>query len=582
MLKKIACAVLALSLVFTGCSGSSSSEGGLTDGTYTGTGRGRNGDITVEVVVAKGAVSEIAVTDHTETAGIADPALEKIPAEIIEAQSLAVDNVSGATLTSNGIIEAVKACLVDAGADIDAWTKSDDTQAEKTAKSADADLVVVGAGISGMSTALSAKENGVDNIVIIEKQAAAGGTTALAGGIFIYVDDDTYDEFYDYWQERMSVSGVENKYFNEDRFAYIAPKTAETVEWLKGKNVAFNDETTYGSFGNYIMAWATNGGRGLVQDLVKACEEAGITIITDCKGTELVTTDGKVTGVVAETADEIITYTSKAVVLASGGSGANEEMTAEKSPKVAAAGTINTGCAGNTGDGVVMAEAVGGVAYDEFFTSIAAQTIDPKVENGDKLDFASALIVNGKGERFVKEDASDITKEYDALASAMIQNGNAPYYVVFDSSNKDRVAILEAGLESGAVVKADTIEELRNSVGMDAATLQATYDAYEEAVAAGEDKEFGKAADKLVALETAPYYAVQIFPTTFGSQGGVKTDFDGRVLDKDGNAIAGLYAVGEMSNREFYNENYVLAASLGLYSTAGRLCGVALAQDIAE
>ena len=83
MLKKIACAVLALSLVFTGCSGSSSSEGGLTDGTYTGTGRGRNGDITVEVVVAKGAVSEITVTDHTETAGIADPALEKIPAEII-------------------------------------------------------------------------------------------------------------------------------------------------------------------------------------------------------------------------------------------------------------------------------------------------------------------------------------------------------------------------------------------------------------------------------------------------------------------------------------------------------------------
>ena len=183
MLKKIACAVLALSLVFTGCSGTSSSEGGLTDGTYTGTGRGRNGDITVEVVVAKGAVSEITVTDHTETAGIADPALEKIPAEIIEAQSLAVDNVSGATLTSNGIIEAVKACLVDAGADIDAWTKSDDKQVEKTAKSADADLVVVGAGISGMSTALSAKENGVDNIVIIEKQAAAGGTTALAGAV---------------------------------------------------------------------------------------------------------------------------------------------------------------------------------------------------------------------------------------------------------------------------------------------------------------------------------------------------------------------------------------------------------------
>lgn len=72
----------------------------------------------------------------------------------------------------------------------------------------------------------------------------------------------------------------------------------------------------------------------------------------------------------------------------------------------------------------------------------------PKVENGDKLDFASALIVNGKGERFVKEDASDITKEYDALGSAMIQNGNAPYYVVFDSSNKDRLLSLKQALKA--------------------------------------------------------------------------------------------------------------------------------------
>lgn len=102
----------------------------------------------------------------------------------------------------------------------------------------------------------------------------------MAGGIFIYVDDDTYDEFYDYWQERMSVSGVENKYFNKDRFAYIAPKTAETVEWLKGKNVAFNDETTYGSFGNYIMAWATNGGPGSCTGFgIKLVEDAGITIL---------------------------------------------------------------------------------------------------------------------------------------------------------------------------------------------------------------------------------------------------------------------------------------------------------------
>ena len=78
---------------------------------------------------------------------------------------------------------------------------------------------------------------------------------------------------------------------------------------------------------------------------------------------------------------------------------------------------------------------------------------------------------------------------------------------------------------------------------------------------------------------TPPYYAVKVYPTTFGSAGGVTTTEEGRVTTQDGTVIPGLYAAGEMSNRYFYNENYILAASLGLYSTMGRRAGAAAAQD---
>ncbi len=583
-MKKIFSLILVLALALTGCSSQPAATAGLLkDGTYTGTGKGNNGDVKVEVVIKSDVIESVTVAEHAETPGISDPAIDGIPAAIVDANSALVDTVAGATNTSNAIIAAVKDCIAQAGGDGETFGASEKVEVEKTAKTEEVDMVVVGAGLSGMSAALSAHENGVENIVIVEKQAAAGGTTSLAGGFFIYVNDDNYSEFHNYWlNERMSESGVEAKYYNDERFEYVVPKTASTVEWLKGQGVSFAEELSP-IFGAYNSAMGTAGGAGVVADLVKACEANGIKLITNCKGTELVMDGDAVVGVVAESADEITTYTAKAVVLACGGSGSNEEITAAKSPKVAAAMTINTGAAGNTGDGLAMAVAAGAVEYEEFFSSLACQTMDPAVEGSAALPYATQLIVNAKGERFVKEDASAINDKYDATASAMIQGGNAPYWTIYSDANaEDVVAILKAGVEAGTVVSG-SITEIAGAMGVDAETFDHTFVEYAAAVVAGEDKAFGKAAENLTQdwLLGETFYAVKIFPTTFGSQGGVKTDFDGRVLNAEGNAIKGLYAVGEMSNREFYNENYVLAASLGLYSTVGRLCGVAVSADIA-
>ena len=186
--------------------------------------------------------------------------------------------------------------------------------------------------------------------------------------------------------------------------------------------------------------------------------------------------------------------------------------------------------------------------------------------------------MNANGVRFGNEAAAAGWDVMDYTASDMIQDGNAPFWYVFDSSDA-AAAVLEAGVGNGVVAKGETAAELALNMHVYTNNFVKTFDAYNAAAAAGEDAEFGKPAMFLKALTTAPFYAVKVYPTTFGSAGGVTTTADGRVTTQAGDVIPGLYAAGEMSNRYFYNENYILAASLGLYSTMGRRAGAAAAQD---
>ena len=588
-MNKLICLLLASLLCLAGCSTTpkapaAEGESLFKAGTYTGVGDGRNGPITVEVTFTAGAIESITVKEHTETAGICDPAIEKIPGAVVESQSLGVDTVAGATLTSDGILKAIEDCVVQAGGDVEKLkAATEKTPQAKTEESRSTDVVVVGSGITGMSAALSAKEAGAD-VVVIEKQATTGGTTAIAGGYLISIDSKLYDDsdfddsletFRKYWDERMSYSGQESGYPDEERWEAIVSKTGETVDWLQEKGVTWEAFT---GFGPYPTAHNPAGGRGLIDEMVKIAEAQGIEVITECKGEKLVLDDqGAVVGIVAETSDKVITFNTASVVLATGGISANAEMVKQYSPKVDKAGTISVAAAGSTGDGLTMALEAGAVPFDSFFTSICATTVDPalasQVADASKLTTNKQLGVNAKGERF----ASEAAVYFDALGSDMIQDGNAPFYYIYDSSDAEIAKILEQGATAGAVVKADTIEALAEGMKVDAATLKATYDRYQEQVAAGKDEDFGKAAENLTSLETAPYYAVVFYPTTFGSQGGVLTSETGQVLNQAKEAIPGLYAAGEMSNRYFYNENYVLAASLGLYATTGRIAGAAAA-----
>lgn len=565
------------------------------DTTYTGVGDGKNGTGSVEVSVTLNDAKEIVaveVTNNGDDAGVSDPAVAEMPGRIVDANSLNVDTVAGATLTSKGILAAVEAALVSAGVDPDDYKAAADVaEVTKTPVEETTDVLVIGAGMAGLTSALAAKQSGA-NVVVIDKMSAAGGTTNLAGGILVCVgselfansrlDSDNLESVMAYWHTKMASSGVDSGYPDYDRLESVVAETGKTVDWLVESGVEFSSEP-YAASTTYPMALANGGGAGLISMLVKVCTNAGVDLRLNTTGVSLVTDDtGAVVGAVAETEDSEITFHAKSVVLATGGISQNEELVEKYSPKLHRAGLIPASAVSHTGDGFLMALAVGAGTFDVFSTPLYATTVDPELSaltDTSAITIYSQLGVDANGERFGNEAVSAGWDTLDMTASDMIQDGNAPFWYVFDSSNADVAAALEAGVESGVVAKGETAEELALNMHVYTQTFVANFDAYNAAAAAGVDEAYGKDAMFLTALTTAPFYAVKFYPTTFGSAGGVTTTDQGRVTRQDGTVISGLYAAGEMSNRYYYNENYILAASLGLYSTMGHRTGIAAAQD---
>ena len=561
----------------------------FTAGTYTASAQGIGGDVTVEVTFEADKIVSVVVTSHNETPGLSDPAINGVPAAIVAQQSLAVDTVAGATVTSKAILAAVAECVKLAGGDPAALTAvavADETA--KEAKEMTADVVVVGAGMAGLTAALSAKENGA-NVILIDKMAAIGGTTNLAGGILVCIDSelfepvqmpaDSMEAILAYWQLHMSQSGVESGYPDWNRLEGVLADTGATVDWLVSNGIEFG-ATPFPMSSTYPMALANGGGSGLVKMLETCVVSKGVELITECKATDLVTDEnGAVVGVIAETKDAVITFKADSVVLATGGISQNQELVEKYSPKLTRAGLIPTSAVSHTGEGFLMALEVGAGTFDTFATPLYTTTFDPALKDATGLTILSQLGVNANGDRFANEAAGAGWDTMDYTPSNMIQDGNAPFWYVYDSSDAAIAAVLEAGAADGVVAKGNTAEEL--AVGMHVYTKNFVnaFNTYNAAAEAGVDAEFGKDAAFLKALTVAPFYAVKVYPTTFGSAGGVTTTEDGRVTTQDGTVIPGLYAAGEMSNRYFYNENYILAASLGLYSTMGRRAGEAAAQD---
>lgn len=540
------------------------------DGSYEGTSKGHGGDVKVTVEIKDHVIAAVQVTDHQETQGIADKPLEAIPQRIVDEQSLAVDTISGATETSMAILGGAEEALKAAGADI-ALLK-ENSGAEKTAQhiERDADIVIIGGGVAGLTAAVEASATGLE-VVLIEKMGMLGGSTALSGGKILAAGsvfqkeqgiEDTPKEFYDF------MIGMGDGLVNEDKLKMIAEGSAANIDWLMEQGVEFSGEIDTPNPAmkpNRGLTVASGSGTGFITPLEEAATKQGVEIMLETRGTKLLKDEkGAVCGAEALTSSgDTITFHAKAVILATGGYDRNKEVKQQYSPTYANSRT-NVG-AGNTGDGLIMAREIGANIIGN--DSAIAQIMPYGAAARDMFTF-SGLYVSMKGERFMDESCPRPVR-----TPIVLRETNAPeFYMIIDKKNATDG--IETAVKDKTAFKADTLEELAQAAGMEPELLVKSVERYNELKAKGTDEDFGKSIELMDSIEEAPFYAVHCNMNTAGTFGGPQTDLEAQVLDTEGNVIPGLYAAGEVSSGDLINKEYPGSGmAIQTFVTMGRIAG---------
>ncbi|MBQ9741199.1 MAG: flavocytochrome c, partial [Kiritimatiellae bacterium] len=257
--------------------------------------------------------------------------------------------------------------------------------------------------------------------------------------------------------------------------------------------------------------------------------------------TEIIMADGKAAGIVCTgKSGNTVTINAKAVILASGGFGADLERVAAYQPSLD--GFVTTNAPGVTGDGIDMAVAIGAATVDmeqiQIHPSVYTET-SALITEGIRGD--GAILVNQKGERFTNE----LGTRNVVSAAELAQEGGYAYTIV-DQKMMDASSTYNGYFTKGFAVKGETYEELAAAVGMDAATFTKTMEDWNAAVAAQKDEAFGRMSFAN-ALDTAPFYAIKVAPGIHHTMGGLKINVNTEVLTADGAAIPGLYAAGEVT-----------------------------------
>ena len=556
-----------------------------TAGTYTAETNGNNGPVKVEVDFSDDAITAVRVTEHAETAGISDAPIERIPAEIVEKQSLSVDAISGATNTSKAILLAVEDCVKQAGGDPEALKGAADTAEAVEHEDMSADVVVVGGGIAGLAASISAAESGA-KVILVEKQAVVGGSGLLTAAGFYGAETDvvpaeveTIDEMYNHILDMIAEGGsLEN--VDVDRIRHLCESSPEIVKWLEGMGAEF----TTTSFGikdakeHYHLLADGSNGPGQVKILSAQAEKAGVNVMTETKCVALKQENGVMTGITVTQGDATFDINAKSVILACGGYARNQEMMMRLAPQSLFSYTCSN--AGATGEVLQMAADLGAAWYNHQFMLTCGFTSDPNSALGMVCypPYASMPVVDQTGHRFMNEFL------LWTLNSEMVRNvENAPFYGIFDSKFLKGTAAefkydsIEQALAEGSpyVVKADTLEELAAKMGItDTEAFLETIKTY-NSVKGTSDPEpaFGVPNEQLSFVEEGPFYGILMVSLNAGTMGGIQTQTTGEVLDVHGNVIPGLYACGEASNGAIYDRGYISGTSVLNCYVAGRDAG---------
>jgi fumarate reductase flavoprotein subunit len=547
LFKKSSILLLILMLVFTfvGCQ-NKEVKGKFNPGTYEGTAEGLGGTITAKVTVTKDEITKIEIDAPKETESIGAGAKEQVIDRVLSSQSLAIDAVSGATVSSNAMIAAITAALEKSGADMNVLKTPADKPKEEAQKDLDVDVVVVGAGGAGMSAAIEVANAG-KSVVIIEKMPIVGGNTNRATGGINAAETpyqeaagikDTKQTFYD-----DTMKG--GKDLNDpELLRTLVDNAPGAIEWLNNMGAGIERVTLSGGATNpriHSPKDASPVGPVIVKVLSNKLKEQNVNIMLETKAEKIIEKDGIVTGIQATDKNgNSFTINAKAVILATGGFGANSEMVEQYRPDLKGFSTTNH--QGATGDGIVMAQTVGAD-----LTDIGEIQIHPTTDPGTGYLFTEglrgdgAILVNFEGKRFTDEL---LTR--DKVSAKILEQTNGQAYLIANEEMRIENASLAGYIEKGYATKGETIAELARSLTIDEATLENTMKVYTELAKAGVDKEFGRK-HMTKTLEAGPYYAIKVTPGIHHTMGGVKIDTKAHIISTEGTPIKGLYAAGEIT-----------------------------------
>ena len=536
------------------------------DGVYTAAGTGMGGDVNVTVTVEGGKIVSVEVGTHNETPGISDPAIEKIPAAIVEAQSADVAAVSGATVTSEAIKAAVAAAL------------AGETAEEATVEIPfeQPDVIVIGAGMSGLSAAVRASQLGA-NVLVFEQMARIGGSAAVAGGSIVGAEtiiekeagiEDSIDLLY---ADFPRLGGEGN--FNPEVARKFAERAGTAVDWLDTfVGVNFGERMpTYGSYeplnvnrvhfavpeNGDVSASSGKGGTGFISALKAKLDEyiaAGTAcLLMETKVTDIVIEDGVITGVVADINGVETVVKAPSTIIATGGYGHNEAWLKEFNFTNVATSTP----ASASGSGYDFARKAGAVFTGMDFCTAYGGAIPV---TGFTKSLAANLYTNPgpiwvglNGERFADETNADSKLRSDAWTAA---EENKVFIVYTDKAINPEMPMITGAADANAalaelieagefVFKADTVEELAQKAGINAEALVKTIETYNADCAAGKDSLFGREAN-LVAMEEGPYYAIMTIPYVLITSGGPQINADAQMVNAAGEVIPGAYLAGEI------------------------------------